>query len=127
MKKIVATLCMLFMCGCASRIEPDYDTRVFFVDPGIRIQQLEARHYTREKDGHILVNISGIGETNQVVYYKVEWYDAYGMPIKTIMSSWKSASIVKNMPFDWSAVSPSPKATGFKIMISKKLGGGTLK
>ena len=72
------------------------------------------------------MNISGLGTTNQVVYYKVEWYNEMGMPIKSIMSTWKTASIVKNMPFNWDAVSPSPKARSFKVMITKNIGDGIL-
>lgn len=126
MKKLIALLFVCFLFGCATQAQPDYNTTLFFIDPNIKLQQLEARHYTRENDGHILVNISGLGTTNQVVYYKVEWYNEMGMPIKSIMSTWKTASIVKNMPFNWDVVSPSPKAKSFKIMITKNIGNGIL-
>ncbi len=126
MKKLMTLFLGCFLFGCATQTQPGYDTTLFFIDPSVKLQQLEARHYTREKDGHILVNISGLGTTNQVVYYKVEWYNEMGMPIKSIMSTWKTASIVKNMPFNWDAVSPSPKARSFKVMITKNIGDGIL-
>lgn len=126
MKKLITLFFVCFLFGCATQTQPDYDTTLFFIAPNIKLQQLEARHYTREKDGHILVNISGLGTTNQVVYYKVEWYNEMGMPIKSIMSTWKKASIVKNMPFNWDVVSPTPKAKSFKIMITKNIGNGIL-
>ncbi len=126
MKKLITLFFGCFLFGCATQTQPNYDTTLFFMDPNIKLQQLEARHYTREKDGHMLVNITGIGTTNQVVYYKVEWYNEMGMPIKTIMSTWKSASIVKNMPFNWDVVSPNPQAKSFKIMITKNIGNGIL-
>lgn len=126
MKKLVTLLFVCFLFGCATQPQPDYDTTLFFMDSNIKLQQLEARHYTREKDGHILVNISGTGTTNQVIYYKVEWYNEMGMPIKSIMSTWKIASIVKNMPFNWAEVSPTPKAKSFKIVITKNIGNGML-
>lgn len=123
-KFLVLLFSMMFFWGCAST--PQYDTQLFFVGSGVQVQQLEANHTIRAKDGDILVNVSGIGETNQVVYYKVEWYNEFGMPIKTILSTWKSASIIKGMPFNWSAVSPSPKAVRFKILIAKNIGNGIL-
>lgn len=125
MRKNLISLCLfIILCGCAST--PDYDTKLFFVSPGVDVQQLEARHFVREKDGHTLLNISGLGTGNQVVYYKVDWYNEYNMPIKSIMSTWKSASIVKNMPFSWDAVSPSSKAVSFKVLITKNIGSGIL-
>lgn len=127
MKKLFALLLVVLMGGCATTpAQPDYDTKIFFIDPGIKLQQLEARHFTRENDGHTLVNVSGIGTTDQTVYYKVDWFNEFGMPMKSIMSTWKSAKIVKNMPFNWSAVSPSPKATTFKVLITKDIGDGIL-
>lgn len=125
MKKIFVLFFVLFMSGCATTV-PDYDTQLFYVDSNIKLQQLEARHYTREKDGHILLNISGVGLTNQVVYYKVDWFNELGMPIKSIMSTWKSVSIVKNVPFNWEAVSPTPKAVSYKVIITKNIGNGIL-
>ena len=125
MKKMIALFLGCFLLGCVTT-NPQYDTSVFFVAPDVKLQQLEARHFVRDTDGHTLINISGLGTANQVVYYKVEWYDAAGMPIKSILSTWKTASIVKNMPFNWAVVSPNAKAKSFKIMITKNIGKGIL-
>lgn len=127
MKKLIILFFICLLSGCATQTKPDYDTSLFFVGPNIKLQQLEARHFTREKDGHTLVNISGVGTRYDDVYYKVEWYNEMGMPVKSILSTWKSAKIVKNMPFSWDAVSPSPKATSFKVIITKNIGNGILK
>ena len=127
MKKLLVLLFVVLIVGCATTpAQPDYDTKIFFIDPGIKLQQLEARHFTRENDGHILVNVSGIGTKDQTVYYKVDWFNEFGMPIKSILSTWKSAKIVKNMPFNWDVVSPSPKAKSFKVLITKDIGDGIL-
>lgn len=127
MKKIYSVLAAAFLLwGCASS-GPGYDAQIFTLGSTVRIQQLQARHIVREKDGHILVNISGTSTSTQVVYYKVDWYDAAGMPVKTILSAWQKASIVKGVPFDWTVVSPSPKAVQFKVLITKNIGDGILK
>lgn len=124
MKKIFI-LFFLLLSGCTTTL--DYDTQKFYVSPNIKLHRLEAKHYTREKDGLILLNITGESSVNQVVFYKVEWFNNLGMPIKSIMSTWNTVSIVKNIPFNWNAVSPTPKAVSYKVIITSNIGNGILK
>lgn len=123
MKKILAATLCLFIVACSTL---QYDKSVFFIGKFIDLDSIEATSYVREKDGHTMLNITGVSPKNQVFYYKVEWYDEYGMPIKSIMSTWNSKSVAQDIPFDITAVSPNKRAVRYKVYITRNIGNGKL-
>ena len=127
MKKTFILLFLFFVTSCAFNRQPDYDTSVFFVSPDVKIKQLTAYSSTQAKSNFPQVVIEGISTKNQTVHYKVEWFTAEGMPIKSIMSGWNKKTVTANMPINWSAISSSPKAAKYRISITENIGSGILK
>ncbi len=121
MKKLIAFFITILIFACAHQ---NYNSEIFKIESGIKLETLEATPFV-QPDGSMIVNISGLSNKNQVVYYKVEWYDEFDMPIKSIRSNWERGPIIKNLPFSWKSISTSPKAKKFKILIYKHIGSGT--
>lgn len=125
MKKIILSFCIILgLCACSS--VPDYDTQKFFIGKGVSLSHLDYSSYQHENDGHIELQISGISNMNGTVYYKVDWYTVNNMKIKTSLSAWQPKNLTKGNEFNWSAVSPTPKAASCRISIVKNIGDGII-
>ena len=122
MKKILTAVLFLALAGCMAT----YDKSLFFIADDVWLNSIVSDSYVRESDGHTLVQVTGTASHTQTVYYKVEWYDANGMKVKSALSKWQQKKLVKGIEFTIEAVSPSPKAVRYKVSMAKDLGNGIL-
>lgn len=95
MRKIFIFSILLFLWSCATPLE--YDHTKFSISPDVKLLNINTSNTIRERDGQMLVQVSGSGSKNQSVYYKIEWFDVNGMNISTKLAQWKK-SICAEMP-----------------------------
>lgn len=124
MKKLFIFAFVLFLCSCATPMQ--YDHTKFSVSPDVKLLAIEANSMVRARDGQMSVQVSGMSEKNQSVYYKTEWFDINGMRISTSLSQWKKVNLHKNIEFVWNATAPSKRATSYKVYITDDIGKGII-
>lgn len=112
MKKLF-TLLFCFISACSFA----YDKTIFTIDSDVKLESINSNAVVRSTDGSIVANIHGISIKDQVVFYKVIWFDENNMPINTILSSCVREQLLKDAPFNWSIVAPSKKAKSFKVTV----------
>lgn len=84
------------------------------------------RNTIRERDGQMLVQVSGSGRKNQSVYYKIEWFDVNGINISTKLAQWKKVNLRRNAEFFWNVAAPSKRAVTYKVYITDDIGNGII-
>lgn len=123
MKKILMACVALILCGCATL---EYNRAVFFIDPDVKLQSIDATSSVRERDGQTLLQIVGQSRKNQAVYYKVEWFDETGIRVNSSISAWKKVNLFEDMEFIWRTTSPSRRAVGYRVYITDDIGDGII-
>jgi uncharacterized protein YcfL len=70
-------------------------------------------------DGTLRIHLLGAAKTSRdtKLRYRVLWFNESGIPIKTVMSTWKPITLRGRRPFDITGISPSPAATDYRIEI----------
>lgn len=126
MKKILTFCALLFLCSCAASVPPEYDHAAFSIAPDVKLLSIRTNSMVRERDGQMMAQVSGTAKKNQAVYYKVEWFDAYGMKISTSLSQWKKVNLRKNAEFIWSSAAPSKRAATYRVYITDDIGNGII-
>lgn len=124
MRKLFIFTFVLFLCSCAAPMQ--YDHTKFSVSPDVKLLAIDANSTVRARDGQMSVQVSGMSEKNQSVYYKTEWFDINGMRISTSLSQWKKVNLHKNIEFVWNATAPSKRATSYKVYITDDIGKGII-
>ena len=123
MKKVLLFFVWLLLSACASL---KYDNAKFWVDSDVKLSSISAYDTIRERDGQMLLQISGVSRKNQSVYYKVEWFDGSGVKISTSLSQWKRVNLHENVEFFWNAMAPSRRATNYKVYVTDNIGNGLI-
>lgn len=93
MRKIFIFSILLFLWSCATPLE--YDHTKFSISPDVKLLNINTSNTIRERDGQMLVQVSGSGSKNQSVYYKIEWFDVNGMNISTKLAQWKKVKFAQ--------------------------------
>lgn len=123
MKKIFILSTLLFMWSCASL---EYDHAKFSIDSDVYLLNINTNNAVRERDGQMLVQVSGTSARNQSVYYKIEWFDANGMKVSTSLAQWKKVNLRENAEFFWNAAAPSRRAVNYRVYITDDIGNGII-
>lgn len=124
MRKIFIFSVLLFLWSCATPLE--YDHTKFSISPDVKLLNINTSNTIRERDGQMLVQVSGSGRKNQSVYYKIEWFDVNGMNISTKLAQWKKVNLRRNAEFFWNVTAPSKRAVTYKVYITDDIGNGII-
>lgn len=117
MKKIILG-CICVLGGCAAQ---NFNPENIFVENGNYIKNVSSVSAVRESDGFMRVNVSGETYEDTELYYRIVWFDADGVKIETeVLDRPVQARIRRNIPFNWTAISPSAKASSYKVYISNR-------
>lgn len=126
MKKIFVFCTLLLLCSCTTT-PLEYDNTKFSINPDVKLLNINTNSTTRERDGQLLAQVSGVSRKNQAVYYKFEWFDANDMKISTSLSQWKKVNLIKDTDFFWNAVAPTKRAITYRVYITNNIGNGLIK
>ena len=72
------------------------------------------------RDGKIVVNITGKTYEDTTFYYRVQWFDANGMAIDSILSRPTMSKVRRESPFNWTVVAPSTKAASYQVYVADR-------
>lgn len=117
MKKIILCFGLLLTACAANNMTPAN----IHVQNGNYLQHISATDTRRTSDDTLLVNITGQTYEDTDLYYKVKWFDANNMEIKSLLSKSVRAPVRRDVPFTWSAVAPNKKAHSYQIYISDRV------
>lgn len=108
--------------GSRDSAEAAVDARVFLSSSAaLRARVLDVQEEFLS-DGTLRIHVQGTAKTSRdfVLRYRVLWFNESGIPIKTVMSTWKTLTVRGRRPFDITGVSPNPSATDYRIEIEPK-------
>lgn len=123
-RKLLIMVMFLGVVACATPLE--YDRDKINLNPDVKMLNINTNNSTRERDGQMFVQVSGISAKNQSVYYKINWFDVNGMVVPTSLSQWKKVNLRENAEFIWNGVSPSKKAIKYRVQITDDIGNGII-
>ncbi|QDU33543.1 hypothetical protein KS4_15930 [Poriferisphaera corsica] len=126
---IVAAL--LFFAGCTSSVNtvasdagtPGYNsvpTRKILTDDGLKkkARVIDIRESRNASDLlTISVEIQNTTHSRKNFNYRVDWLDANGMSISSLLSSWKQKTLAGKETGFLTAVAPTPKASDFRLQL----------
>ena len=116
MKKFLIFLLSVFLLsGCVKKVK---DPNFTVEDSGIYDSLEVVSEAKRVKDDgftEIEVIFKNYTDSNEKVAYKVDWFDKDGFIVDTIMSKWKVVEVEANRNMVIHAISPSVRATEYKI------------
>ncbi|TCD48270.1 YcfL family protein [Chlorobium sp. N1] len=116
----VLVMLVLFMGGCASTrmSEP----RVSFADSSLRGEMLLTDFASVVNGGGLMeVQVTGRNKTSsyRLLEYRIEWFDADGILVPSVMTRWTKFPAFEKAGFSFSAVAPKPGVSDFRIIIRK--------
>ena len=123
MKKLFIYGMLSLLCACTTL---EYDKEKISLDSDVDLLYINSTTAIRERDGQVLLQISGTSGEDQTVYYKVEWFDINGMKISTSLAQWKKVNLREDAEFFWKVVSPSPRDATYRVYITDNIGDGII-
>jgi len=134
-KWILTGVLLAGLCGCYK----PYDSRVN-VAPGVRGDTIENNIIVRpignfvsvvigqgvqidniierrSPEGFLELQVDGHNNSvkKKMFDYRVEWLDANGMTIDSIMTKWRTVSAMPKSSFGFKAIAPNPGAVDYRI------------
>ncbi|MCG8617751.1 MAG: YcfL family protein [Desulfobacterales bacterium] len=123
-KDMMVWMVLLFSAGilifsCTATPKPDPRINVIGHNPGISVINLRS-----EVNYGGLMEVQVTGRNHSTYYkqleYRIVWLDSRGIEIPTILSAWAMVPAFESAEFRFVAVSPSPSAADFRILLRKR-------
>ena len=116
MKKFFIFLLSVFLlAGCVKKVkDPNFSVEDSGIYDSLEVVS-EAKRIKDDGLTEIEVIFKNYTDSNEKIAYKVDWFDKDGFSIDTIMSKWKVIEVEANRNMVIHAISPSIKATEYKI------------
>ena len=90
-------------------IAPDLDTAVWVTD--VRLMKGPSSHFTMQ--ANVVNNTSGVVRMD----YRVEWMDATGTVIPSVVSTWQPIAAAARAVIPLQATAPAPEAVDFRFYV----------
>ncbi len=114
----IVLVSLLLGCGCTSQDVHPPEPRLRFTS---RAQGLwaDAPIFTREWDGmsRVSVVVHNPGPQDAGLLAQIDWYDAYGRPVPTVIRGSARISVPREGEVTFEHVNANPGATDFRIVI----------
>ena len=118
-KKAIMSVAAVALAGCVSyhtppmdrrvTISPDLGTTIWVTD--VRLVKGPSSHYTMQ------ANVVNNTERDVRMEYRVDWMDAAGAVIPSVVSTWQPMSAVAREVVPLQATAPSPDAVDFRFYV----------
>ena len=116
MKKfLIFFLSIFLLSGCVKKVkDPNFSVEDSEIYDSLEVVS-EAKRIKDDGLTEIEVIFKNYTDSNEKIAYKVDWFDKDGFSIDTIMSKWKVIEVEAKRNMIIHAISPSIKATEYKI------------
>ena len=118
-KSIIVAVLAALAAGCISyhtppmdrrvTVSPDLGTAVWVTD--VRLAKGPSSHFTLQ--ANVVNNTSGVVRME----YRVDWLDATGSAIPSVVSTWQPMSAAAREVVPLQATAPSPEAVDFRFYV----------
>jgi uncharacterized protein YcfL len=118
-KSFLAAALVGLVAGCISYHTPPMDRRVTVApDLGAAVWVTDVR-LAKGPSSHFTMQANVVNNTSGVVRmeYRVEWLDAAGMAIPSVVSTWQPMSAAPRAVVPLQATAPTPDAVDFRFYV----------
>ncbi len=118
-KSFLAAALAGLVAGCVSYHTPPMDRRVTVApDMGAAVWVTDVR-LAKGPSSHFTMQANVVNNTSGVVRmeYRVEWLDAAGMAIPSVVSTWQPMSAAPRAVVPLQATAPTPDAVDFRFYV----------
>ena len=118
-KSIVAAVLAVLAVGCVSYHTPPMDRRVTVSpDLGMAVWVTDVR-LAKGPSSHFTLQANVVNNTDGVMRmeYRVDWLDATGSAIPSVVSTWQPMSAAAREVVPLQATAPSPAAVDFRFYV----------
>ena len=118
-KSFLAAALAGLVAGCVSYHTPPMDRRVTVApDMGAAVWVTDVR-LAKGPSSHFTMQANVVNNTSGVVRmeYRVEWLDAAGMAIPSVVSTWQPMSSAPRAVVPLQATAPTPDAVDFRFYV----------